>query len=123
MVCGRLRRADAHIADLAFSDLPGRLAKTLIARAHPAPGGGAAYVSDTQGALAAMVGGSREAVNRCLRKWQQAGLVAIAGGRIVCRIPSAAERRLRPAGTPERRSALRQSRPDADPARLESRCD
>ena len=37
MVCERLRRADAHIADLAFSDLPGRLAKTLIARARPAP--------------------------------------------------------------------------------------
>ena len=83
VVCGRLRSADAHIADLAFSDLPGRLAKTLIARAHPAPKGGSAYVSDTQGALAAMVGGSREAVNRCLRKWQQAGLVAVADGRIL----------------------------------------
>ncbi|HRO12124.1 Crp/Fnr family transcriptional regulator, partial [Amaricoccus sp.] len=27
VICGRLRSADAHIADLAFSDLPGRLAK------------------------------------------------------------------------------------------------
>ena len=83
VVCARLRSADAHIADLAFSDLPGRLAKTLIARAHPGPKGGPAYVSDTQGALAGMVGGSREAVNRCLRKWQQAGLVAVADGRIL----------------------------------------
>ena len=38
VVCDRLRRADAYIADLAFSDLPGRLAKTLIARAQPRPG-------------------------------------------------------------------------------------
>jgi CRP/FNR family transcriptional regulator, cyclic AMP receptor protein len=83
VVCARLRSADAHIADLAFSDLPGRLAKTLIARAHPGPKGGPAYISDTQGALAGMVGGSREAVNRCLRKWQQAGLVAVADGRIL----------------------------------------
>ena len=37
VICGRLRSADAHIADLAFSDLPGRLAKTLIARAQPGP--------------------------------------------------------------------------------------
>ena len=49
VVCERLRRADASIADLAFSDLPGRLAKTLIARARPAPDGDVAYVSDTQG--------------------------------------------------------------------------
>jgi CRP/FNR family transcriptional regulator, cyclic AMP receptor protein len=80
VVCARLRQADRHIADLAFSDLPGRLAKMLIARARSE--GAGAFVSDTQGALAAMVGGSREAVNRCLRKWQRDGLVAISGGRI-----------------------------------------
>jgi CRP-like cAMP-binding protein len=89
VICGRLRSADAHIADLAFSDLPGRLAKTLIARAHPAPGVGPHTVTDTQGALAAMVGGSREAVNRCLRKWQKDGLVAIGDGRIVLPDPEA----------------------------------
>ncbi|HET9068238.1 MAG TPA: Crp/Fnr family transcriptional regulator [Amaricoccus sp.] len=88
VVCGRLRSADAHIADLAFSDLPGRLAKTLIARARPGPGG-RAQVTDTQGALAAMVGGSREAVNRCLRKWQRDGLVAMADGRISLADPDA----------------------------------
>ena len=81
MVCERLRRADAYIADLAFSDLPGRLAKTLIARAHRGPGG-AVIVDDTQGALAAMIGGSREAVNRCLRKWEKAGTIAMSSGRI-----------------------------------------
>ncbi len=82
MVCERLRTADTHIADLAFSDLPERLAKTLIARGQPGPRGRPARVSDTQGALAAMIGGSREAVNRALRKWQREGVIAIADGRI-----------------------------------------
>lgn len=82
LVCARLRRSDERMADLAFSDLPGRLAKILIARARPAPGGGPPRVSDTQGALAALAGGSRENVNRWLRKWQKEGLVAIAEGRI-----------------------------------------
>jgi CRP-like cAMP-binding protein len=86
VVCERLRQADAHIADLAFSDLPGRLAKLLLARARPADAGRAA-VTATQGALADMVGSSREAVNRCLRKWQQAGLVTIADGRIMLTDP------------------------------------
>ena len=83
VVCGRLRQADAHIADLAFSDLPGRLAKMLIARARPDAGDGRLHVTDAQGTLAAMVGGSRETVNRCLRKWQKDGLVAIGEGGIV----------------------------------------
>ena len=82
LVCARLRRSDERMADLAFFDLPQRLAKALIARAKSAPGGGPPRLADTQSALAALVGGSRENVNRYLRKWQQEGIVAIAEGRI-----------------------------------------
>ncbi len=82
LICTRLRKADEGISDLASIDLRGRLAKTLLARAKPAPGGGPPRVSDTQGALAGLVGGSRETVNRCLRKWERGGLIAMAGGRI-----------------------------------------
>ena len=82
LICTRLRRADERMADLAFFDLPGRLAKVLISRAKPAPGGGPERVSDSQSALAALVGGSRETVNRCLRKWEKEGLIAMEGGRI-----------------------------------------
>jgi CRP/FNR family transcriptional regulator, cyclic AMP receptor protein len=82
LICSRLRRADERVADLAFFDLPGRLAKELLARARPAPGGGPPRVSDTQNILAALVGGSRETVNRCLRNWEKGGLIAIADGRI-----------------------------------------
>ncbi len=87
VICARLRRADAHIADLAFSDLPGRLAKILLDRVRPDPAGGPGFVSDSQGALAGMVGGSRETVNRCLRKWQKDGLIAVADGRILLADP------------------------------------
>ena len=76
MVCERLRRADAYIADLAFSDLPGA-ARQDAGRPRPARAGRRSRRSTTrQGALAAMIGGSREAVNRCLRKWQKTGLIA-----------------------------------------------
>ena len=34
-----------------------------------------------------MIGGSREAVNRCLRKWEKAGLIAMSGGRIALADP------------------------------------
>jgi CRP-like cAMP-binding protein len=83
VVCDRLRQADAHLADLAFSDLAGRLAKALLARARSDAAKGETYVTESQGALAGMVGSSREAVNRCLRKWQKAGLLSISEGRIV----------------------------------------
>ena len=82
VVCERLRAADAYIAELAFSDLPVRLAKTLLARAEPGRDGAPDYVSETQGTLAAMVGGSRETVNRCLRRWEKAGTMAMSDGRI-----------------------------------------
>jgi CRP-like cAMP-binding protein len=88
VVCERLRQADAHLADLAFSDLAGRLAKALLARARSDAKGGETYVGDSQGALAGMVGSSREAVNRCLRKWQKAGLIEMADGRIILADPA-----------------------------------
>ena len=82
LVCARLRRSDERMADLAFFDLPSRLAKELLARAQPAPGGGPPRVSCTQSTLAGLVGGSRETVNRCLRNWEKEGLIVMAEGRI-----------------------------------------
>jgi CRP/FNR family transcriptional regulator, cyclic AMP receptor protein len=82
LVCARLRRADERMADLAFFELPGRLAKTLLSRASPSPSTGLMRVSDTQGTLATLIGGSRETVNRCLRKWEGEGLIEVSEGRI-----------------------------------------
>jgi CRP/FNR family transcriptional regulator, cyclic AMP receptor protein len=85
LVCARLRRSDERMADLAFFDLPTRLAKALLERAQPALHGSPSYVDDNQGAIAAMVGGSRESVNRCLGKWSKAGIVSTSDGRIYLR--------------------------------------
>jgi CRP/FNR family transcriptional regulator, cyclic AMP receptor protein len=94
LVCSRLRRADERVADLVFSDLPGRLAKELLARARPGPNGGPMRVSDTQNILAALVGGSRETVNRCLRNWEKSGLIATANGRISLLDPAGLARQI-----------------------------
>ena len=37
LLCARIRRSDERMADLAFFDLPSRLAKALLARAQPGP--------------------------------------------------------------------------------------
>jgi CRP/FNR family transcriptional regulator, cyclic AMP receptor protein len=82
LLCSRLRSADERIEELALSDIRSRLAKQLIARAHSGPNGGPLRVSDTQGGLAAIVGCTRETINRSLRAWEKAGLVSLSGGRI-----------------------------------------
>ncbi len=91
VVCARLRGADQRMMDIGFLGLPSRLAKILLlrseaGRAHRAS---PAKVADSQGDLAAMVGCSRENVNRCLRQMQQRGIVALREGWIVVLQPDA----------------------------------
>jgi CRP-like cAMP-binding protein len=88
LVCARLRSADERMADLAFFEFPGRLAKALLARAAPSPSTGLMRVSDTQQTLANLVGGSRETVNANLRKWETEGIVEISEGRITILDPA-----------------------------------
>jgi CRP/FNR family transcriptional regulator, cyclic AMP receptor protein len=79
-VCNRLRTADTQIDAMAFDDLGRRLAASLLnlTQAH-----GHQRVDLTQSVLGEMIGASREAVNRKLREWEQAGLVALSPGRII----------------------------------------
>jgi CRP/FNR family transcriptional regulator, cyclic AMP receptor protein len=72
-LCGRIRRSDERMADIAFFDLPTRLAKVLLN--YPAKAGAAMKLSLSQRELAEMAGGTRENVNRCLRDWQRRGIV------------------------------------------------
>ena len=66
----RLRRANAVVGDMVFSDGPGRLAKTLLELSHrfgaPCPEGVRVTHGLTQGELAQLVGASRETVNKAL---------------------------------------------------------
>jgi CRP/FNR family transcriptional regulator, cyclic AMP receptor protein len=92
LVCGRLRTSDERMAELAFSDLSSRLAKTLLARARALTKTGQLCVDDSQSALAGFVGGSRENVNRYLRRWVKAGFINVAEGRITVLNPDALAR-------------------------------
>jgi CRP-like cAMP-binding protein len=78
ILCARIRRSDERMADIAFLDLPTRLAKVLLN--HPGKTLGPAKLSLLQRELAEMAGGTRENVNRCLREWQRRGIVELKGG-------------------------------------------
>ncbi|MFZ3360685.1 MAG: Crp/Fnr family transcriptional regulator [Xanthobacteraceae bacterium] len=75
ILCARIRRSDERMADIAFFNLPVRLAKTLLS--YQPPGRGAMKLSLSQSELAEMAGGTREKVNRCLREWQRQGILQL----------------------------------------------
>jgi CRP-like cAMP-binding protein len=73
MLCARVRRSDERMAEIAFHDLPARLARVLLR--YPAAGRGPPKLSLSQRELAEMSGSTRENVNRCLRDWQRQGIL------------------------------------------------
>ncbi len=75
MLCARIRRSDERMADIAFLNLPVRLAKTLLN--YPSDSRGMRKLSLSQSELAEMAGGTRENVNRCLREWQRQGILEL----------------------------------------------
>ena len=96
VLCGRLRRANELMADIAFYDLPMRLAKTMMRLAtgsgHASGAGMKTKLSCSQLELANMIGASRENVNRCLNDWQRRGIVNLEDGWIYLVAPEALEK-------------------------------
>ncbi len=86
-LAGELRRLTDHVEDLYFLDLPGRLASSLVRRARQRNPGNANNVRlewpFTQSELAAMVGGTRQSVNRLLADLSARGLIRIEGDSLV----------------------------------------
>jgi CRP/FNR family transcriptional regulator, cyclic AMP receptor protein len=78
ILCARIRRSDERMADIAFFDLPTRLAKLLLKNA--ATHRGVMKLSFSQKELAKMAAASREQINRCLRDWQRRGIVDLSDG-------------------------------------------
>ncbi len=74
----RLRRTDQLVQDAAFLDVPARLARALLQLAESPE----AATGLTQSELAAMVGASRESVNRWLQFYRRRGLIDSATGSI-----------------------------------------
>jgi CRP/FNR family cyclic AMP-dependent transcriptional regulator len=78
----RLRRTNEAMADLVFSDVPGRVAKALLDLANRfgvAGDDGSVYVVHdlTQEELAQLVGASRETVNKALADFQNRGWIRL----------------------------------------------
>jgi CRP/FNR family transcriptional regulator, cyclic AMP receptor protein len=76
-LAGRLRRANDVVADLVFSDVPGRVAKALLELSarfgRTADDGVHVHHDLTQEELAQLVGASRETVNKALADFAQRG--------------------------------------------------
>lgn len=83
----RLRHTTRVVQDATFRDVPARLARVLLdlAGRHGRPVEGGILIDSrlTQGELAAMVGASRETVNRALRGFEQRGLIRWEANRIL----------------------------------------
>ena len=79
----RLRRTNASLADLIFTDVPGRVAKTLLQLANRfgTHEGGALRVNHdlTQEEIAQLVGASRETVNKALATFMHRGWIKLEG--------------------------------------------
>jgi CRP-like cAMP-binding protein len=83
----RLRHTTRVVQDATFRDVPARLARVLLDQAErlgqPVPGGIRIDGRLTQSELAAMVGATRETVNRALRGFEHQGLIRWDGNRLV----------------------------------------
>lgn len=79
----RLRRTNNSLADLIFTDVPGRVAKTLLQLANRfgSQEGGALRVNHdlTQEEIAQLVGASRETVNKALATFAHRGWIRLEG--------------------------------------------
>jgi CRP/FNR family transcriptional regulator, cyclic AMP receptor protein len=87
----RLRHTTRAVQDATFRDLPARLARVLLDLAarygQAIPQGIRIETRLTQTDLAAMVGASRESVNRALRGFEQRGLIGWDSHRITINRP------------------------------------
>jgi CRP/FNR family transcriptional regulator, cyclic AMP receptor protein len=92
-ISSRLRATNWLLEVMLFHEASARLAATLLMLARGQPGG---RVDITQGALGARVGAARETVNKKLREWQAAGIIALQPGRVVVRDATALRRHAPP---------------------------
>jgi CRP-like cAMP-binding protein len=87
VIARRLRRTNNSLADLIFTDVPGRVAKALLqlARQFGTQENGQLRVTHdlTQEELAQLVGASRETVNKALADFGQRGWLRLEGKSVV----------------------------------------
>ena len=91
-----IRRKDEAYSDLAFNDIPGRVARKLLELAAARGGSGAeaqVTVPLSQRTLAGLVGASRENVNRALSRFAALGAIKLERGRVTVLRPEELRRR------------------------------
>ncbi|PFG20746.1 Crp/Fnr family transcriptional regulator [Serinibacter salmoneus] len=95
----RLRKTNTALADLVFSDVPGRVAKALLdlAQRFGRPAGAGIRVAHdlTQEELAQLVGASRETVNKSLAEFSSRGWIQVDGRAVILLDIQRLERRSR----------------------------
>lgn len=95
----RLRRTNEQMADLVFSDVPGRVAKTLLDLGdkfgRQLPDGIHVTHDMTQEELAQLVGASRETVNKALADFAARGWIRLESRSVVLLDPARLDRRAR----------------------------
>ncbi len=92
VVCDRLRKTTTQFEDAIFLPLAARLAKTLLSvasRRVSADQRAGMHVRLSQRDLGAMVGATRESVNKCLSEWQRQNILHMDRGVIVIADPAA----------------------------------
>lgn len=88
----RVRALGTIVEDLAFNDVPVRLARILLASMEEGTTGPLLDRSMTLQEMAAMVGSVREVVTRSLRKLEKQGLIAMDRHQIVIQDPAGLKR-------------------------------
>lgn len=87
VLSGRLRRSNTALLDMARFDLPTRLGRVLLRLAQDygdkCAAGTRIALKLSQKDIGALVGASREKVNKQLRCWEQAGILGRDGGWLV----------------------------------------
>jgi len=83
ILCSRLRHTNEKFQDVAFLNLPTRLAKTLLRLSADAENPAAPTVAITQREISQIIGRSRESTNRQLRLWAKHGLIRLERGAVV----------------------------------------
>jgi CRP-like cAMP-binding protein len=83
VLCGRLRKTDQQIAEIALLELPARLANALLRFAGAegrSTARGESGINLSQRELGNVCGASRETINKHLGGWQRRGIVHIENG-------------------------------------------
>jgi CRP-like cAMP-binding protein len=99
VIARRLRRTNNMLADLIFTDVPGRVAKALLSLAQrfgTQEAGMLRVTHDlTQEEIAQLVGASRETVNKALADFAQRGWMRLEGKSVLILEPDRLARRAR----------------------------